>query len=68
MKNLLILMFLPLFSAGISLMISRPVPCEPLVSTIEGRRYVWGIHVHWNYRTHLRDHLYWVRYCGDYIH
>lgn len=40
MKNLCILMFLPLFSVGISMMISRPVPCEPLVSTIEGRRYV----------------------------
>jgi len=40
MKNLLILMFLPLFSVGISMMISRPVPCEPLVSVIEGRRYV----------------------------
>ena len=39
MKNLLILMFLPLFSVGISMMISRPVPCEPLVSVIEGRRY-----------------------------
>jgi hypothetical protein len=24
---------------GMSMMISRPLPCEPLVSTIEGRRY-----------------------------
>jgi len=39
MKNLFVLMFLPLFGVGISMMISRPVPCEPLVSVIEGRRY-----------------------------
>ena len=40
-------MFLPLFSVGISMMISRPVPCEPLVSTIEGRRYEWSFILPW---------------------
>jgi hypothetical protein len=40
MKNLLILLFLPLFSVGISLMICRPLPCEPLVEPTYKNRYV----------------------------
>ncbi len=41
MKTLLILFFLPLFSVGISMMITRPLPCEPLVEPLrEEGRYV----------------------------
>jgi len=40
MKNLFILMFLPLFGVGISLMICRPLPCEPLVEPTYKNRYV----------------------------
>jgi len=41
MKNLLIYITLPLFGVGISLMICRPLPCEPLVNPLkEEGRYV----------------------------
>ena len=40
MKNLLIYLTLPLFSVGISLMICRPLPCEPLVEPTHKNRYV----------------------------
>ena len=40
MRNLLIYITLPLFSVGISLMICRPLPCEPLVEPTYKNRYV----------------------------
>ena len=40
MKNILILLFLPLFSMGISLMTISPLPCEPLIEPTYKNRYV----------------------------
>ena len=41
MKNVLILMFLPLFSLGISIMTLSPLPCEPIVEPLNKNRYVF---------------------------
>ena len=50
MKNVLILMFLPLFSVvdrtrqwslGISVMTLSPLPCEPIVEPLNKNRYVY---------------------------
>ena len=39
MKNLLILLFLPLFGLGMSIMICKPLPCEPQLSLTTEKRY-----------------------------
>jgi hypothetical protein len=41
MKNLFVILLYPLFSLGISFMVVRPLPCEPLVDPLkEEGRYV----------------------------